>query len=109
MKQPNSWIARTLRNVIAAEAHHHLVTALVVGVCTFGGATRVFSLPVSLIIAWDTFALTSLILAWGGMLVSGAKARVSEATLQDASRSAIACCMIVAALASLFGAGIMLA
>lgn len=109
MKHPNSWPVRTLRDVIEAEAHHHLVTALVVGICTFGGTTRIFHLPVSLIISWDAFALTSLVLAWGGMLISGARSRVGEAKLQDASRAAIACCMIVAALASLFGAGILLA
>ena len=50
-----------------------------------------------------------LLLAWGGMLINGAKSRVREAKLQDASRAAIACCMIVAAVASLFGAGILLA
>lgn len=109
MKQSDSWTARTLRDVIAAEAHHHLVTALVVGICTFAGTSGIFSLPVSLIISWDAFALTSLFLAWGGMLINGARARVREAKLQDANRAAIACCMIVAALASLFGAGILLA
>ncbi len=101
--------ARTLRDVIEAEAHHHLVTALVVGICTFGGIARVFGLPGSLIISWDVFALTSLLLAWGGMLIHGAKARVREAKSQDASRAAITCCMIAAAVASLFGAGILLA
>lgn len=50
----------------------------------------------------------SLLLAWGGMLINGAKSRVREAKLQDASRAAIACCMIVAAVASLVGAGILL-
>ena len=108
-KKSNPRAAGTLRNIIQAEAHHHLVTAMVVGICTFGGTTRTFNWPVSLIMSWDAFALTSLLLAWGGMLISGAKARVQEAQLQDASRSAIACCMIVAALASLFGAGILLA
>ena len=66
MKQSKSWTTRTLRNFIEAEAHHHLVIALVVGLCTFGGTTRVFSLSASLIISWDAFALTSLLLAWGG-------------------------------------------
>jgi uncharacterized membrane protein len=109
MKQSNSWAARRLRAVIKAEANHHLVTALVVAIGAFGGIARSFSLPVSLILSWDVFALSSLLLAWGGMLLSGAKTRVSEATLQDASRAAIACCMIFAALTSLFGAGILLA
>ena len=109
MKQSKSWTTRTLRDFIEAEAHHHLVIALVVGLCTFGGTTRVFSLSASLIISWDAFALTSLLLAWGGMLINGARARVREAKSQDASRAAIACCMIAAALASLFGAGLLLA
>jgi len=109
MKKSTSWAARTLRNIIKAEAHHHLMTALVVAICTFWGSTRTCDLPVSLIISWDAFALTSLLLAWGGMLVVGAKTRVREAILQDASRAAIAACMITAAMASLLGAGTLLA
>ena len=62
----------------------------------------------SIAISWDAFAVVSLLLAWGGMAVCGAKTRVREAQLQDSNRAAIACCLIFAALASLLGAGVLL-
>lgn len=109
MKSSAPWFTRTLLRTIEAEAHHHLATALLVGVCVFAGTFRGFKPPVSLAISWDAFAAMSLLLAWGGMLVGGARERVSQAHLQDSNRVAIACCLIFAALASLLGAGVLLA
>jgi uncharacterized membrane protein len=101
--------ARNIRRIFAAEAHHHLMTALVAGIGTFAATYTKFNLPACLSIAWDVFALTSLLLAWGGMLVHGAKDRVRAAHLEDSTRAAIAFCLIVAALASLLAAGVLLA
>lgn len=91
-----------------AESHHHLEISLAVAIAVLGVTFRVFPLSVSLIAAWDAFALTSLSLAWAGMLSCDARTRVREATLQDSGRITIASCLIIAALASLGGAGTLL-
>ncbi|WP_348223553.1 DUF1345 domain-containing protein [Luteolibacter sp.] len=103
-----SWPARTWRRIIEAESHHHLATALVVGGIALAATLRFFKLPVSLAISWDAFATTSLLLAWGGMLAHGAKARVRNADQEDSNRAVIAGCLIVAALVSLGAAGVLL-
>lgn len=100
----------TLRKVLEAEAHHHLLTSLLVAGVTFAALYMDVwvKLPVRLILSWDVFALTSILLALGGMLSRGAKARVHDARQQDSGRMAIAGCMVAGALTSLFGAGLLL-
>ena len=98
----------SFRRIVEFEAHHRLVVALFIAAITWAAAYRFLSLPETLIVAWDAFAATSLILAWLGMFFTDAKTRVSEAHLQDSSRSAICCCVVVAALAGLLGAGVLL-
>ncbi|MEO5714921.1 MAG: DUF1345 domain-containing protein [Luteolibacter sp.] len=109
MNSSTSRPASAWRRFIEAEAHHHLATALVVGLGTLAGTFTKFRLPVSLSISWTAFAITSLMLAWGGMLAHGAKARVRKAHLEDSNRATIASCLIIAALASLLAAGGLLA
>ncbi len=94
--------------MVEAEAHHRLTIALAVAALAFGVSFRAVKLPVSLILAWDTFAVCSLVLAWLGMFLSDAKTRVREAHLQDSSRVAICCCVVLAAFAGLVGAGVLL-
>ncbi len=94
-----------LRRVIEAEAHHRLVIALVVALVAFGISFRFLTLSVSLIVSWDAFALSSLVLAWLGMLFTDARSRVNEARLQDSSRTAICFCLVFASVAGLLGAG----
>lgn len=108
MNSSQPWLFRTARRIIEAEAHHHLATALVVGAAVFAGTFRFLKMPVSLAISWDAFAVVNLLLAWGGMMLTGARSRVREARLQDSNRAAIACCLIVAALVSLLAAGVLL-
>ncbi len=96
-----------LRQLLEAESRHHLLTALVVAGCTFAVMSLWLNLSDRLILSWDVFALTSVLLALGGMLSSGAKARVRDARNQDSGRVSIAVCMVAGALASLFGAGML--
>ena len=79
-----------------------------VAALTFGISSRWLQLPVSLIASWDAFALCSLVLAWAGMIFTDARTRVREARLQDSSRAAICGCVVFAAVAGLFGAGLLL-
>lgn len=54
------------------------------------------------------FAFSSLVLAWLGMFFTDAKSRIREAHLQDSSYSAICCCVVLASVAGLVGAGTLL-
>lgn len=97
-----------IRKLLEAESHHHLLTALLVAGGTFFVLSWWVRFPVRIILTWDVFALTSILLALGGMLSSGAKARVRDARNQDSGRIGIAISMVAGALTSLFGAGILL-
>lgn len=97
-----------LRHLVEFEAHHRILVALAVALLTFAISYQGLEMPVSLIVAWDTFALCSLLLAWAGMFFTDARTRVREAHLQDSSRTSIGCCVVVAAVASLIGAGLLL-
>lgn len=100
--------SRFLRRIVEFEAHHRATVALVVAGLAFGIVSRWLKLEVSLIVAWDVFALCSLVLAWAGIIFTDAKTRVEEAKLQDSSRTVIGCCLVVAAFAGLFGAALLL-
>ncbi len=97
-----------LRRFVEFDAHHRIAVALVVAALAFAVAVRWLRLPVSVIVAWDAFALCSIGLAWLGMFFTDARKRVHEAHLQDSSRTAICCCVVIAAVAGLFGAGVLL-
>lgn len=104
MEQERSRIGR----LIEAEAHHHLAVASAVAVCVFAAVFRVTDGVIAVILSWNAFSLTSLLLAWGGMLACGAKTRVETAQMEDSNRAIIAGCLIVAALVSLGGAAYLL-
>lgn len=97
-----------LRRLVEFDAHHRVGVALMVAALTFGISSRWLQLPVSLIASWDAFALCSLVLAWAGMIFTDARTRVREAQLQDSSRAVIYGCVVFAAVAGLFGAGLLL-
>ena len=97
-----------LRRLVEFEAHHRVAVALVVAALTFVISFQSLRLPVSLIVSWDAFALCSLVLAWGGIIFTDARTRVREAQLQDSSRTAICGCVVFAAVAGLFGGGLLL-
>lgn len=96
--------SKFLRHLVEFEAHHRVTVALVVAALAFGIVSRWLKLEVSLIVAWDVFALCSLVLAWAGIFFTDAKTRVEEARLQDSSRTVIGGCLVTAAIAGLFGA-----
>lgn len=75
---------------------------------TFAILPSRLSWPVRIIASWDAFALTSLALAWAGILFTDFKTRMREAHLQDSSRVVICGCVVFAAVAALFGTGLLL-
>ena len=98
-----------LRRITAFDAHHRFLIALVLGVLGFVVASGFFGLPVRVVVAWNVFATTSVALAWVRILLSNARAAECSARLQDASRRVIFLIVVVAALASLFAVGALLA
>ena len=98
----------SFRCILEYEAHHRIIVSLVFGALAFCLGLRWLPLPVNLIVSWDIFAFTSLVLAWIGMIFSDARSRVQEARLQDSHRTVIAGCVVLAAIAGLFGAWLLL-
>lgn len=90
------------------DAHHRVAVAVAIAALTFAMLPRQLSWPVRIIASWDAFALASLALAWLGMIFTDARTRVREAHLQDSGRAVICGCVIFAAVAALFGAGLLL-
>jgi uncharacterized membrane protein len=88
--RPKNYDAR--RRTLAA-----LVVAVVVALCTVGRLSR----EVQLITVWNSFALTTLALAWLRIITSDALTAVRTAQIQDTSRAAIFSVVVIGALASL--------
>jgi uncharacterized membrane protein len=101
-------VKAVLRRVIRFDAHHRLFVAVAVGALAFCASFRFLRLPVSIIAAWDSFAFSSIVLAWSRMIFANAKTSVRAAKLQDSSRTAIFLFVIIAALASIFAVAVLL-
>jgi uncharacterized membrane protein len=84
------------------DAHQRLLISLAIAVITFLLTLGQFKLSVQLILTWNGFALTTLVLAWLKILFAEARTAVRTAKLQDTGRTAIFIFVIAAAVASLF-------
>ncbi len=112
--QRHSQMPKPLKNsnflgrIVKFEAHHRFTVAFAVALIAFVTTFNRIELPVNVIVSWDAFAICLLILSWGGILYTDAKTSVEEARLQDSSRTAICLCVVLAAVAGLFGAAYLL-
>jgi uncharacterized membrane protein len=84
------------------DAHQRLLISLAIAVITFLLPLGQFKLSVQLILTWNGFALTAIVLAWLKILFAEARTIVRTAKLQDTGRTAIFIFVIAAAVASLF-------
>jgi len=84
------------------DAHQRLLISLAIAVITFLLTLDQFKLSVQLILIWNGFALTAIVLAWLKILFADACTTVRTAKLQDTGRTAIFIFVISAAVASLF-------
>jgi uncharacterized membrane protein len=94
-----------LRRVIEFDTHHRVTVALGIASIAFAFLLPQMDLAVSLMLAWNVFATSSLTLAWSGILLTDAETRVKESQLQDSSRAVIYGTIVVGAVVALFGAG----
>jgi len=90
------------------DAHHRFFFACILAAVTFAGLHGRFSVPTQLIVAWDVFALTIVVLAW--LIISNRDPYEvrRNVRLQDASATFLFSLVVIAATASLFAVGLLL-
>ena len=69
------------------DAHQRALTALAVAFIVFLASFSVEHLPFRIILTWNAFALTGILMAWSRIIFADAKTAVISAKLQDTSRS----------------------
>jgi uncharacterized membrane protein len=90
------------------DAHHRGLIALGAGVCVFLATLTLHRLPFQLILSWNAFAITAIVLAWVRIVFADAKCAVLTAKLQDTGRTVIFSLVLVGACASLFAVAFLL-
>jgi uncharacterized membrane protein len=94
--------------ILNFDAHRRVVVALAVGGLVFLATLGLHRLPLQLILAWNAFASTAILLAWIRIIFADAKCAVLTAKLQDTGRTAIFVLVLVGACASLFAVAFLL-
>jgi uncharacterized membrane protein len=90
------------------DAQQRVAISITVGVLVFLATLGLHRLPLQLILSWNAFATTAIILAWIRIIFADAKCAVLTAKLQDASRTVIFSLVLVGACASLFAVAFLL-
>jgi uncharacterized membrane protein len=90
------------------DAHQRALTALVVAFIVFLASFSVEHLPFRIILTWNAFTVTGIILAWLRIVLADAKEVVANAKLQDTSRSIIFGIVLLGACGSLFAVAYLL-
>ncbi len=78
------------------------MTAIAVGAVVFFSATGLHRLALQIILTWNAFAFTIILLCWIRIILADVRTVVRSAKLQDAGRTAIFLFVIAAACTSLF-------
>jgi Predicted membrane protein len=90
------------------DAHQRVAVSLAVGILIFVATLGLHRLPLELILSWNAFAITAILLAWVRIIFADAKCAVLEAKLQDTGRTVIFCLVLFGACASLFAVAFLL-
>jgi uncharacterized membrane protein len=90
------------------DAHHRVAISLAVGVLVLVATLGLHRLPLQLILSWNAFAVTSILLAWIRIIFADAKSAVLTAKLQDTGRTTIFSLVLIGACASLFAVAFLL-
>ena len=91
------------------DAHHRVFGSCVVALLVFLATHGRFGLPTQLVLTWDAFALTSVVLAWVVISTKDPYEARRSARLQDSSATFLFILVVSAATASLFAVGFLLA
>ncbi|MBA4320990.1 MAG: DUF1345 domain-containing protein, partial [Flavobacterium sp.] len=83
------------------DSHQRLTIAFVLALISFFVLSSFFEIQLTIICAWNIFALTDIILAWRTIITKNTKETVRNAKLQDSSRSTILFFVITTAVISL--------
>jgi len=92
----------------ALDAHHRVLFACVLCAIGFAIMHGRFSLPAQLVVAWDIFALTDVVLAWIVISTKDPYEVRRNARLQDSSATFLFSLIVTAATASLLAVGVLL-
>ena len=92
----------------ALDAHHRASAGAVVAVLTLAAMHGKFGLPTEIIVAWNAFALTLIVMAWFVISTKDPYEARRNARLQDASATFLFSLIISAATASLLAVGVLL-
>src|SRR5437868_105684 len=87
------------------DAHHRFLIALALSAVVGLALTGHVSYMAHVFLTWDTFTVSTLILAWLRMTIATPQSVRRSAKLQDSSRTAIFILVIGSACASLFALG----
>jgi uncharacterized membrane protein len=90
------------------DAHHRVAISLAVGALVLVATLGLHRLPLQLILSWNAFAVTSILLAWIRIIFADAKSAVLTAKLQDTGRTTIFSLVLIGACASLFAVAFLL-
>ena len=92
----------SMRRIESWDAHHRLITAVAVSGAVVLLTAGHLRLPVQLVAAWNAFSCCMLALTWFQIVAAQPAKFLSNAKLQDSSRTAISLFVIAAACISLF-------
>jgi uncharacterized membrane protein len=90
------------------DAHHRVFASSTVAVLTFLGLVGRSALPTHLVLTWDAFALTTVVLAWIVIFTKDPYEARRSVRLQDASATFLFVLVISAATASLLAVGLLM-
>jgi uncharacterized membrane protein len=91
-----------MRFLRSFDAHQRVVTAIAVGAVVFFSATGLHRFALQIILTWNAFSFTIILLCWIRIIFADARTVIRSAKLQDAGRTAIFLFVIAAACTSLF-------
>lgn len=96
-----------VRRLSYLEAHHRVAVCIVCALLSFFGAARL-SVPMQLIVGWNGYAISFLMLAWTRIITAPPSTVVRVATLEHSSRKLVFAFVLTAACASLGAVGFLL-
>jgi uncharacterized membrane protein len=90
------------------DAHHRLLIAIAIAAVVFLMVRDQLSAPARIVVGWDVYAASTLLLAWISILYSSPQEIRRVTSPQDSSRAIITSLLLLAAVASIFSVVVLL-